>query len=245
MIVNRNAVVSGTHYFKHVHKVPMYDSEFTGSRWVDSVLGSRTDTRCLNAFRMDKRAFKQLCLDLHNNYGLQESHQLKLPERVGMFLYLIAHGLGYRAVAERFQRSTKTVSDVVHKVLDAIVGRKNGMMGMASDLLRPRDPSFSEIPAKILNDERYEYFKGAIGCIDGTHISASPPAKESAAYRGRKGDCTFNVMAVCDFDMYFTFVSAGWEGSAHDARVLDHATRTPGVNFPHPPPGKLQSSQPS
>ena len=205
---------------------------------MNSVLGSRSEARCVNAFRMEKRVFKQLCHDLHTQYGLQESDRMKLPEKVGMFVYMIAQGLSYRAVGERFQRSTKTVSVVVHKVLDAIVGRKNGMMGLASDLLRPRDPTFAEIPTHILNDERYAYFKGAIGCIDGTHIHACPPAKEAAAYRGRKGDCTFNVMAVCDFDMFFTFVSAGWEGSAHDARVFDHATRTPGLNFPHPPPGK-------
>lgn len=44
-------------------------------------------------------------------------------------------------------------------------------------------------------------------------------------------------MAVCDFDMFFTYVSVGWEGSAHDARVLEHARTTPEMNFPEPPPG--------
>lgn len=56
-------------------------------------------------------------------------------------------------------------------------------------------------------------------------------------YRGRKGIPTFNVMAVCDFDMCFTFVSAGWEGSAHDTRVFLHAIETPELNFPKPPEG--------
>ncbi|KAJ9537836.1 hypothetical protein OSB04_030569 [Centaurea solstitialis] len=57
-------------------------------------------------------------------------------------------------------------------------------------------------------------------------------------YRGRKGVPTFNVMAVCDFDMCFTFVSVGWEGSAHDTRVFIHAIETPSMNFPKPPEGK-------
>ena len=48
-------------------------------------------------------------------------------------------------------------------------------------------------------------------------------------------------MVVCDFDMLFTFISCGWEGSAHDARVFDHALNTPEMDFPHPPPGKLVS----
>ncbi|KAL0378984.1 UNVERIFIED_CONTAM: hypothetical protein Sradi_3203900 [Sesamum radiatum] len=42
-------------------------------------------------------------------------------------------------------------------------------------------------------------------------------------YRSRKGRLAQNVLAICDFDMNFTYVYAGWEGSAADARVLDHA----------------------
>ena len=44
-------------------------------------------------------------------------------------------------------------------------------------------------------------------------------------------------MAACDFAMCFTFVSAGWEGSAHDTRVFLHAIETPEMNFPKPPEG--------
>jgi len=46
-------------------------------------------------------------------------------------------------------------------------------------------------------------------------------------------------MATCDFDMCFTFVLAGWEGLAHDARVFLHAIETPELNFPTPPEGML------
>ena len=38
-----------------------------------------------------------------------------------------------------------------------------------------------------------------------------------------KGDLTQNVLGVCTFDLQFSFVYAGWEGSAHDTRVLDDA----------------------
>ena len=63
------------------------------------------------------------------------------------------------------------------------------------------------------------------------------PEADQLPYRGRKGIPTFNIMAACDFDMCFTFVSAGWEGSAHDARVFLHAIETPKMNFPKPPEG--------
>jgi hypothetical protein len=44
-----------------------------------------------------------------------------------------------------------------------------------------------------------------------------------------------NVIAVCDFDMRFTFVLVGWPGSVHDMRVFDDAMTTYNHVFPHPP----------
>jgi hypothetical protein len=38
--------------------------------------------------------------------------------------------------------------------------------------------------------------------------------------RGRKSHPTQNVLAAVDFDLRFTFVIAGWEGTAHDALIL-------------------------
>ncbi|KAL5581129.1 hypothetical protein UlMin_013571 [Ulmus minor] len=39
-------------------------------------------------------------------------------------------------------------------------------------------------------------------------------------------------------DMRFTYLVAGWEGSSHDARVLNVATSNPAFMFPHAPEGK-------
>ena len=44
---------------------------------------------------------------------------------------------------------------------------------------------------------------------------------------------TQNVLAVCDFDMLFTFVYSGWEGTANDSRVFLDAL-SPENNFPTP-----------
>ncbi|KAI3443210.1 WD_REPEATS_REGION domain-containing protein [Psidium guajava] len=38
--------------------------------------------------------------------------------------------------------------------------------------------------------------------------------------------------------MKFTFVYAGWEGSANDCQVLSAALKDPEQNFLRPPPGK-------
>ncbi|XP_020581050.1 putative nuclease HARBI1 [Phalaenopsis equestris] len=77
-----------------------------------------------------------------------------------------------------------------------------------------------------------------IGAIDGTHVDARNQNSDKVTFIGRCGSPTQNVMAVCDFNMCFTFVMAGWEGSAHARRGFKTATRDPNNNFPHPPTGK-------
>ena len=58
---------------------------------------------------------------------------------------------------------------------------------------------------------------------------------ECEAYTNRHGYTSQNVVATCDFDMRFTYVGSGTEGSAHGMRVLKKAWKDP--NFPHPPSG--------
>jgi DDE superfamily endonuclease len=43
---------------------------------------------------------------------------------------------------------------------------------------------------------------------------------------------TQNVLAVCDFEMEFRYILAGWEGSAHDGRVLQDAQTRHGFCTP-------------
>lgn len=62
-----------------------------------------------------------------------------------------------------------------------------------------------------------------MGAIDGTHVCAKVPAKIATASRGRKHYTTQNVLAAVDFDLKFTYVLAGWEGSVHDALILADA----------------------
>lgn len=45
-------------------------------------------------------------------------------------------------------------------------------------------------------------------------------------------------MCVCDFNMMFTYVYSGWEGSAHDSKVLSDALTNPNAEFPWPSRGE-------
>jgi hypothetical protein len=77
--------------------------------------------------------------------------------------------------------------------------------------------------------------QNCIGAIDRTHIPITISEDKAAPYRNRKGSLSHNVMVVCDFDLNFTFISCGWEGSASDAGVLRSAI---GKGF-HVPEGKF------
>lgn len=82
-----------------------------------------------------------------------------------------------------------------------------------------------------------------MGAIDGTHISASAPSARTTAFRDRRSDITQNVMCACNFDMRFTYVHTGWEGSANDSRVMQDALGHAEYEFPWPPRGKKKKIQ--
>ncbi|WCJ39611.1 hypothetical protein M5689_020588 [Euphorbia peplus] len=139
---------------------------------------------------------------------------MSVLEKVGIFVWILSKGASNRDAQERFQHSGETVSRIFKEVLDV-------MDGLSRDILRPRDPEFSNIPSQIANDTRYmPHFKDCIGAIDGTHIEVIIVEEDQLRYRGRKGTPTINVMAACDFDLLFTYVLTGWEGSAHDSRIF-------------------------
>ena len=83
-------------------------------------------------------------------------------------------------------------------------------------------------------------YQDCIGAIDGTHITVTVPEEDQLRYRGRKGIPTTNILAACDFDLLFTYVLTGWEGSAHDARIFLDTISNPRLNFPKPPLGNLE-----
>lgn len=70
--------------------------------------------------------------------------------------------------------------------------------------------------------------------MDGTLVKVTPPSREKPRYRTRKGCISTNVLGVCCPNMQFIYVLPGWEGSAHDGRVLrDAISRPQGLRVPH------------
>jgi hypothetical protein len=51
--------------------------------------------------------------------------------------------------------------------------------------------------------------KDCICALDETQVRVSPPPSDQVRYIGKTGIPTQNILAVCDFDMRFTYVSVG------------------------------------
>ena len=82
------------------------------------------------------------------------------------------------------------------------------------------------------NPKLWPFLKGCVGAIDGSHIRICVPRKMQGPWRNRKGWISQNVLAACDFGMNFQFIWPGWEGSAHDSKVLLDAVRRGGFRAP-------------
>jgi len=87
--------------------------------------------------------------------------------------------------------------------------------------------------SKILDNYQFAlYFSDCLGALDGTHVEMHVPVSLQPRYRNRKGTISQNILAVCDFNMKFVYILAGWEGSAHDSRVLLDAQAGKGFKTP-------------
>ncbi|CAI9269987.1 unnamed protein product [Lactuca saligna] len=206
-------------------------STCTGSMLINEILNDH-ESRCYKLFRLEVPVFNMLCRDLVAHYGLKKSRRVSIEESLGIFLLYLAHGCGNRLVQEFFNHSGEIVHRHFHKVLDVVVN-------LSKDIIKPKANYNEAIPEHILNNPRYyPYFKDCIGAIDGTHMKASVPQHEQIKFIGRKNFVTQNIMAACDFNMCFTFALAGWEGTAHDTRIINEARRRREVKFPLPSDGK-------
>ena len=88
---------------------------------------------------------------------------------------------------------------------------------------------------RIQKDKRaYPHFKDCIGALDETHIRFSLSLEEQVRYIGKTRTTTQNVLAVCDFDMKFTYVATSQPDALKDTSVLYPALVADGEVFPQP-----------
>ena len=195
--------------------IAQHDSILTGQLNLKELLETRSTARFHNVTRMDRDTFDELLLLLESRGGFKNSKYISAGEKLLIFI-LVLVGHTNRSVNERWQHSGCTISLVVHEVATVIKMCKQYLIVPPAVL----DP----IPFKISSSRKFSpYFDNCIGALDGTHIHAVVPPDDRKPFRNRKNTMSQNVLAVANFDMLFSYVLAGWEGSAHDSRVLDDA----------------------
>lgn len=185
---------------------------------------------CYNMFRMSRELFYKLHDLLRSIYGLKSSEKMCTLESLAMFLWMVGAPQSFRQAKNRFRRSLETISRRFDHVLESVYR-------LSVDIIKVKDPTYSTIHAKLQEARFSPHFDNCIGAIDGTHIPVQVPAAKVLQYVGRHGYSSQNVLAICDFDMRFTFVVAGWPGSVHDMRVFNDALNKYDDKFPHPPLG--------
>ncbi|XP_044378843.1 uncharacterized protein [Triticum aestivum] len=231
MLCSGAAVIFGKYCESWVMKAEPRKSILSGFGWLQETIATPGETYTM--LRMTASVFFDLHDLLVRNYGLKETTFVSTYESLAMFLWTLGGCESNRRTQNRFKHSADTIHRKFHEVLQCVVN-------MASHYLKPQDPNFHIVHDLIKKDRRaYPHLKDCIGAIDGTHIRASiPDGPPKVRYIGRTGMTTQNVMAVCDFDMHFTYASIGQPGSMHDTNVLYHAIEKDRPTFPHPPKGK-------
>ncbi|KAH6786904.1 hypothetical protein C2S52_006456 [Perilla frutescens var. hirtella] len=117
-----------------------------------------------------------------------------VDEQVAITLHILAHHQKQRTIKINFGRSRETISRHFRLVI-------NGIITLQDKLLKKPDP----VPADC-TDERWKWFKGCLGALDGTHVKVRVSKEDRARYRTR------------------------WEGSTADGRILrDAITRENGL----------------
>ena len=182
---------------------------------------------CKVAFRMEPRIVIYLANYLRRNKLVRDT-MIKVEEKLAFVLYMLSHNSSYEDLQLMFSHSNDTFH---HHIIHFF---KKVLPVLSHHFIKPPNPN--QVHPHIEENPRfYPFFKNCLGAIDGTHIPITIASHKAAPFRNRKGTLSINVMVACDFDLKFTFISSGWEGSATDSRVLKSAM-SKGFQVP---PGKF------
>ena len=163
------------------------------------------------------RKLLQSCVLSYNVTVAYDLHNACLLKHVARFLLIIGNDIRNTMVSFMYGCAKSTTSTCFHIGLRAVVALESYYI---------QQPKVDVTPKEIQEKKRfYPYFKNCVGAIDGTHVRVKVPNRDAPRYRGRKGYPNINVLAACSFDLKFTYVLTGWEGTASDSRIVKDALK--------------------
>jgi len=141
----------------------------------------------------------------------------KIGAGIKLMMFIDALKSHSNADMERFwQSSPSTISHALHEVADCILETE-------SDFVKVPEANYHA--NYISSNPKFSpFFDMCIGPLDGSHIPAFIENTEiKNLFQTNRHGISQNVLAACDFDLIFKYVLAGWEGSAHDGKLLEYA----------------------
>ena len=137
---------------------------------------------------------------------------VSLEKQLQVTLWTLGNQESFRTVADRVDLSASTAHGIVKKFAYVLTND-----------LRKKVIKWPEDIAGVVSSFKRTSggkFPGIIGSVDGCHIPVKAPTMDPLSYINRKGFHSILLQGVCDDEMLFTDVCAGWPGSVHDARVF-------------------------
>ena len=170
-------------------------------------------------FRMSKEIFLKL-LRISSSFLSPDGNCLRPPipleKRLAVSLNWLATGNSYQSVGQAFGVSKPAVIKFVKQFI-------NGMCALRAQYIKfPK--TISEIENCVASFHEKTNLPNVVGAVDGTHVDIIKPEGASAFdYYSRKQRYTIVNQAVCDGNLLSLSVDAGFPGSIHDNRMLEHS----------------------
>ena len=166
-------------------------------------------------FRVSRQTFHVLC-NLVGPHLVQQNTSMRqvipVKKRVAVALRRLATGNSYRTPGITFGIGRCTalkLKDLLCLALSRISGEVV-KFSKGEPETRRAIAAFQEIGC----------FPQVVGAIDGSHIPIIAPTEDANYYYNRKQFHSVILLGVADAQGRFIYVSTGYAGSIHDARVL-------------------------
>ncbi|XP_067136333.1 putative nuclease HARBI1 [Centruroides vittatus] len=182
------------------------------SGYVHDIVPKYSDDIFKSHFRLT-RSTVEILLSMLPQEPARRKARIPKETSVLFSLWFMGNQESYRGVCDRFGLGFASGHREFTKFCTSICALSNSIIKMPQgfEIERIRQ-GFQKL--------RVKPFPGTIGCIDGTHIAFSVSKEEKNDHINRKGYPSVVLQAICDHELKFLDVYAGWPGSANDARVF-------------------------
>lgn len=136
------------------------------------------------------------------DWGGEEPVML-MYEMVHIAVWYLANECVLREIALKFDRTISSVWRAIKRVISILETHQDEFI---------KWPSIEEAPAIASTFACRAGFPGAIGSIDGTHISIDAPKTDEKDYINRKMFHSINVLAVVLPNRMFSYTFVGYPG---------------------------------